>query len=160
MPQPKGSPTGGMATTTGSLVRAAAHLVTLPRMEDERGSLSFIEAGEHVPFQIERIYYLMDVPAGIRRGGHAHATSQQVIIAIVGSVEVTVDNGITSETHKLDRSDLGLYIPNLTWRDLQHFSPTAVCLVLSSQHYDATDYLDSYDEFTAIVRSKHDDPIP
>lgn len=132
--------------------RGVPRLVPLPRVDDDRGSLSFIEAGDDVPFQIRRVYYVTGVPAGAQRGGHAHANNERLIVAVAGSVRITVDNGIIRVTYALDRSDLGLYIPSLTWCELHDFSATAVCLVLSSQHYDASDYISDYDEFVSKVR--------
>jgi dTDP-4-dehydrorhamnose 3,5-epimerase-like enzyme len=134
--------------------QGAPRLIPLPRIEDERGSLSFVEAGDHVPFQIRRIYYLTGVPQGVRRGGHAHLTSEQLIVALAGSVRITVDTGVSRTAHTLDRTDVGLYIPALAWRELQDFSATAVCLVLSSQHYDASDYVHDFAEFLTMARGR------
>ncbi len=128
-----------------------AHLVELPRITDPRGNLTAIEAGQHIPFECRRVYYLYDVPGGTNRGGHAHKQLQQLLIAASGSFDVVVDDGSTRERIFLNRSYYGLYIPAMCWRDLENFSSGSVCLVLASEHYDANDYYRDYDEFLAAT---------
>lgn len=130
-------------------------LLELPKITDRRGSLSFAEAGRHVPFEVRRIFYLYDVPASQTRAAHALKTCHQFIIAISGSFEVKTDDGTAKESFRLDRPDVGLYVPPLVWRELGVFSPGAVCMVLASEFYDETDYLDEYADFAAAVRAKH-----
>jgi dTDP-4-dehydrorhamnose 3,5-epimerase-like enzyme len=131
---------------------ATCRLIEFPIVHDQRGNLTFIEGGEHVPFEIKRVYYLYDVPGGATRAGHAHKNLEQVIIAASGSFDVVVDDGVTRDTVTLNRSYSGLYIPTYVWRDLVNFSSGAVCLVLASDHFDESDYFRSYDEFLETVR--------
>ncbi|RBY79616.1 WxcM-like domain-containing protein [Geodermatophilus sp. TF02-6] len=124
-------------------------IVDLPRVADCRGNLTFIEGSEHVPFDIERVYYLYDVPGGESRGGHAHRELEQLIIAAAGSFDVVVDDGTRRERFFLNRSYFGLYVPPMTWRELDDFSSGSVCLVLASRRYDEGDYYRDYDQFVA-----------
>src|SRR5260221_7166039 len=119
-------------------------LVHLPRIEDPRGNLTFIEAHCHVPFDIRRVYYLYDVPGGADRGGHAHKQLRQLIIAASGSFDVAVDDGRVRRSFRLDRAFLGLYVPAMHWRELVNFSSGSICLVLASAPYDETDYVRDY----------------
>ena len=123
-------------------------VVELPRVTDPRGNLTFIEGSDTVPFAIERVYYLYDVPGGESRGGHAHKQLQQLLIAASGSLDVLVDDGTHRERFFLNRSYYGLYIPPMVWRELDDFSSGSVCLVLASRHYDADDYYYDYEQFT------------
>lgn len=128
-------------------------LIELPKVTDPRGNLTFLEGGRHAPFQIERVYYLYDVPGGQSRGGHAHKQLQQVIIAASGSFDVVLDDGTEKRSWSLRRSYYGLYVPTMLWRELENFSSGSVCLVLCSNHYDAEDYYRDYDEFAAAANS-------
>jgi len=121
----------------------------LPKISDERGNLSFIESGNHVPFPIERIYYLYDVPGGAVRGGHAHKRLKQLIIAISGSFDVVLDDGVSQKRVHLDRANIGLYVCPMIWRELDNFSPGSVCVVLASRPYEEEDYYRDHDEFLA-----------
>ncbi|PTA67134.1 sugar 3,4-ketoisomerase [Deinococcus arcticus] len=125
-------------------------LVPLPVRSDERGSLSFLEAGEHVPFEIKRIFYLYGIAPGQNRGAHAHRELQQFLIPLAGSFEVRLDDGRKKATFTLDRPDQGLYMPAGIWGDLYNFSKDAVCLALASLHYSEEDYYRNYDEFKAV----------
>lgn len=133
-------------------------IIELPKIPDRRGNLTFIEAGRHIPFDIRRVYYLYDVPGGASRGGHAHRDLEQFIIAASGSFTVVTDNGRQKEKFYLNRSYYGLYIPTMTWREIENFSSGSVCLVLASEHYNEQDYIRDYDifrELTAGERSVH-----
>jgi glyoxylate utilization-related uncharacterized protein len=127
-------------------------IMDLPRIQDTRGNLTSIEAEQVVPFEIKRVYYLYDVPGGGSRGGHAHKQLEQLIIAASGSFDVVVDNGRKKETFSLNRSYFGLYMPPMTWRELENFSSGSVCLVLASRHYEEEDYYRDYYDFLADVR--------
>jgi hypothetical protein len=127
-------------------------LIDLPRVTDPRGNLTFVEAGQTLPYDIQRVYYLYDVPGGESRGGHAHRELQEFIVAASGSFEVFVDDGTHTERFFLNRSYHGLYIPKMVWRELDEFSSGSVCLVMSSMHYDESDYYRDYDEFIGDVR--------
>jgi hypothetical protein len=126
-------------------------IVELPRVTDPRGNLTFIEGGDHVPFEIRRVYYLYDVPGGEARGGHAHRGLEQLFIAASGSLDVLVDDGRHRERFFLNRSYYGLYVPRMVWRELDDFSSGSVCLVLASERYDEADYFRDYDEFAAAA---------
>ena len=122
-------------------------IVELPRIPDPRGNLTFVEGGRHVPFDVKRVYYLYDVPGGASRGGHGHKALHQLVIAMAGSFDIILDNGTDAERFSLNRSYYGLYIPPMTWRELDNFSSGAVCLVLASEVYDEADYYRDYDAF-------------
>jgi len=122
-------------------------LINLPKLLDPRGNLSFIEEENHVPFKIERVYWIYDVPGGEVRGGHAFKEQQELIVALSGSFDVVVDDGLQKQKYSLNRSYVGLYIPAGLWRDMENFSTNSVAMVLSSTTYSAKDYIRSYDEF-------------
>lgn len=126
-------------------------ILELPKNTDPRGNLTFVEAGRHVPFDIKRVFYLYDVPSGQTRAGHALKHCQQFIIAMSGSFDLIVDDGTQRERFHLNRSDCGLYVPPLIWREIHGFSTNSVCLVLASEFYDLADYLDEYTEFLKAV---------
>lgn len=130
----------------------SAQLVSLPKIADPRGNLSFIEAGRPVPFAIKRSYWIYDVPGGETRGGHAYRSLQECIIALSGSFDVHLDDGERKRRVSLNRSYLGLVVPRLLWRRLDNFSTNAVCLILASDYYDAADYIRDYAEFLREVR--------
>jgi dTDP-4-dehydrorhamnose 3,5-epimerase-like enzyme len=119
----------------------------LPKIEDPRGSLTFIEQSRHIPFEIKRVYYLYDVPGGAVRGGHAHKEQHEFIIAASGSFDVILNDGKDNVRYHMNRSYYGLYTPPMTWRELDNFSSGSVCLVLASGLFDEQDYIRDYDEF-------------
>jgi hypothetical protein len=121
--------------------------IELPVISDPRGNLTYIEGNEQVPFAIERVYYLYDVPGGSERGGHAHRELQQFLIAIAGSFDVILDDGSRRERIHLNRSYRGLYIAPMIWREIENFSSGSVCLVLASERFDEADYYRDYDGF-------------
>ncbi|MFZ4498306.1 MAG: sugar 3,4-ketoisomerase [Burkholderiales bacterium] len=122
-------------------------LISLPKIQDPRGNLTFIEGGSHVDFEIRRVYYLYDVPGGSSRGGHAHKALRQLIIALSGSFDVLLDDGQEKKTFHLNRSFEGLYVCPMIWRELDNFSSGSVCMVLASNRYDEDDYYRDYDQF-------------
>ena len=128
-------------------------LIELPKIADPRGNLTFIEGGQHIPFDIRRVYYTYDVPGGTDRGGHAHKALHQLIIAMSGSFDVTLDDGRTKQKFHLNRSYQGLYLCPMIWRDLDNFSSGSVCMVLASNMYDASDYYRDYNEFISAAIS-------
>jgi hypothetical protein len=113
-------------------------LVDLPKIQDARGNLTFLEGGRHLPFEIKRVFYLYDVPGGSTRAGHALRTCEQFILSLSGSFDVLLDDGREPRRYHLNRSYYGLYVTPLTWRELENFSSNAVCLVLASEAYDET----------------------
>ena len=129
-------------------------LIDLPKISDPRGNLSFIEGGQHIPFDIKRVYYLYDVPGGSDRGSHAHKNLHQFIVAMSGSFDVVLDDGNQKRRFHLNRSYYGLYMCPMMWRDLDNFSSGAVCMVLASAHYDAADYIRDYKEFLTMTTRK------
>lgn len=130
---------------------ADCQLIQLPIVHDRRGNLSFIEGNRHIPFSIERVYYLYDVPGGAERGGHAHRGLQQLIIAMSGSFDVILDDGSEKRRFHLNRSYQGLYLCPMIWRELDNFSSGSVCMVLASNRYDESDYYRDYADFRAAV---------
>lgn len=129
------------------------NIIDLPKITDPRGNLTFIESGNHIPFPIKRVYYLYDVPGGSQRGGHAHKSLSQLIIAISGSFDVVLDDGVDKKRVHLNRSFQGLYLCPMIWRELDNFSSGAVCMVLASDYYDEGDYYRDYQEFIRNVRA-------
>lgn len=128
-------------------------MIQLPKITDPRGNLSFIESGQHVPFDIQRVYYLYDVPGGSDRGSHAHKTLHQFIIAMSGSFDVVLNDGREIRRFHLNRSYNGLYVCPMMWRDLDNFSSGSVCMVLASNHYDERDYIRDYQVFLSMTNS-------
>lgn len=127
-------------------------IIELPRINDPRGNLTFIEGNNHIPFSIRRTYWIYDVPGGEIRGGHSYRKLQEVIIAVSGSFDVVVDHGGQKQVFSLNRSYYGLYVPNMVWRDLENFSTNSLCLILASDVYVEADYIRNYDEFAALKR--------
>lgn len=119
-------------------------LIDLPKIHDPRGNLTFIEGGYHIPFDIQRVYYLYDVPGGAERGGHAHKGLHQLIIAMSGSFDVMLDDGTEKRRFHLNRSYTGLYVCPMIWRELNNFSSGSVCMVLASNKFDEDDYYRNY----------------
>lgn len=129
-------------------------IVNLPKIADPRGNLTFIEGSRHIPFSIQRVYYLYDVPGGAERGGHAHKGLHQLIIAMSGSFDVVLNDGFGEKRFHLNRSYYGLYVCPMIWRELDNFSSGSVCMVLASNLYDESDYYRDYDEFANVVRKQ------
>lgn len=122
-------------------------ILDLPKIANPQGNLTFIEGENHIPFEIQRVYYLYDVPGGGERGGHAHKELQQLIIAMSGSFDIVLDDGKDKIRYHLNRSYNGLYVCPMIWRELDNFSSGSVCMVLASNRYDEIDYYRDYAEF-------------
>jgi dTDP-4-dehydrorhamnose 3,5-epimerase-like enzyme len=122
-------------------------IIPLPKFEDPRGNLSFIEENNQIPFKIERTYWIYDVPGGQVRGGHAFKEQQELIVALSGSFDVVVDDGSKKKIFSLNRSYYGLYVPAGMWRQMQNFSTNSLALVLSSTKFCEDDYIRNYDEY-------------
>ena len=131
---------------------SSVKLIQLPKFLDARGNLSFIEQENHIPFMIERTYWIYDVPGGEKRGGHAYKENEELIVALSGSFDVVLDDGKEKKTFSLNRSYYGLYVPKGTWREMQNFSTNSLALILSSTKYDESDYIRDYDEFKSYNR--------
>ncbi len=122
-------------------------LINFPKITDARGNLTFVEGGNQIPFDIQRVYYLYDVPGGAQRGGHAHKDLHQVIIAMSGSFDVLLDDGTNKKRVHMNRSYNGLYVCPMIWRELDNFSSGSVLMVLASNKYDESDYYRDYADF-------------
>jgi len=130
----------------------SVRMIDLPIVREPRGNLTFIEGGDHVPFDIQRVYYLYDVPGGAERAGHAHKGLHQLVVAMSGSFDIHLDDGFEKKTVHLNRPYYGLYICPMIWRTIDNFSSGSVCLVLASNHYDEADYYRNYDEFLVAAK--------
>ena len=131
---------------------AKCKIIELPKISEPRGNLTFIEQNRHIPFAIQRVYYLYDVPGGAERGGHAHRNLHQLIIAMSGSFDVVLDDGFEKKRFHLNRSYNGLYVCPMIWRELDNFSSGSVCMVLASNLYDEADYYRDYNLFLKDAR--------
>lgn len=129
-------------------------VIELDKHHHANGNLSVVENGNQIPFDIKRVYYLYDVPGGEERGGHSHKKLRQCIVAISGSFDVIIDDGIQQRCVTLNRPYKGLLIVPGIWRVINNFSSGAVCLVMASEHYDEDDYVRDYDEFKKLTSSK------
>lgn len=127
--------------------------IELPKISDHRGNLTFIEGSQHIPFEIQRVYYLYDVPGGAERAGHAHKKLQQLFIAMSGSFDLVLDDGVGKKTFHLNRSYYGIYVCPMIWRELNNFSSGSVCMVLASEYYYESDYYRDYSEFLLALKS-------
>lgn len=127
-----------------------AAIISLHKIVDDRGNLSFFEELKHIPFKIARTYWIYDVPGGEARGGHAFREQQELIIALSGSFDVVVDDGQDKKTFFLNRSYFGLYIPATLWREMGNFSTNSLALVVSSTTYSEFDYIRNYSDFLKL----------
>jgi hypothetical protein len=126
---------------------ADVRLIDLPKILDPRGNLSFIEEENHIPFKIQRTYWIYDVPGGQVRGGHAFKEQKELIVALSGSFDVFLDDGTEKKVFSLNRSYYGLYVPSGLWRKMENFSTNSLAMVLSSTRFSEEDYLREYNEF-------------
>ena len=127
-------------------------IISLNRNHHENGNLTVVENGVELHCDLQRTFFIYDVPGGVERGGHSHHTSQQFIVAISGSFDVTVDDGRDQFTYTLNRPYQGLLVVPGIWNRLHNFSSGSVCLVLNSHHFDEKDYVRDYDEFLQLKR--------
>lgn len=122
-------------------------IIHLDKIHNRAGNITIVEGGRNVPFQVERVYYLYDIPGGASRGGHAHKKLAQLVVAASGSFKVVLDDGNQQVTHELNRPDRGLLIAPGIWRELHDFSSGAICLVLASEKYEESDFIRNYHDF-------------
>jgi dTDP-4-dehydrorhamnose 3,5-epimerase-like enzyme len=128
----------------------------VPKVDDRRGNLSFVEHGSALPFDVRRVFYIYDIPSGKSRGEHAHRACHQFLVAVSGSFRVRLDDGTDTRVEELRRPDYGLHIPPGIWAGEQDFSAGAVCLVLASHAYDEADYIRDYDAFLEYANGPAD----
>lgn len=126
-----------------------ARIIELPKVNDPRGNLSIIEEFQNIPFKIQRVHWVYDVPGGEKRGGHAFKKNNEFIVALSGSFDVIINDGSNTKVFHLSRSYYGLFVPNGLWREMENFSTNSVALVLSSTEYDSSDYIRDYKDFIA-----------
>lgn len=125
-------------------------LIELPKILDERGNLSFFQNEDQVPFEIQRVYWIYDVPGGETRGGHAFIEQQEMIIALSGGFDVVLNDGKVEKRYTLNRSYFGLYIPKKIWRHLENFSTNSLAFIVSDKSYMESDYIRDFTEFQNI----------
>lgn len=125
-------------------------IIELPKILDKRGNLSFFENSNQVPFDIRRTYWIYDVPGGETRGSHAFVESHELIVALSGSFDIVLHDGVKEVKYSLNRSYLGLYVPNLIWRRIENFSTNSLALIVSNISYNKKDYIKGFDEFKKI----------
>jgi hypothetical protein len=126
---------------------SSVRFIDLPKISDPRGSLTFIENGGILPFDIKRVFYLYDVPTGEGRGAHAHKELHQFLVCLSGSFDVSIDDGGRQNTFHLNRPWIGLYIPPMIWASEINFDQGSICLVLTSAPFDESDYYRRYDDY-------------
>jgi len=124
-------------------------LLHLGKVQNPAGNLTIVEGSLQVPFDVQRVYYLYDVPGGEARGGHAHRRLHQLIVAASGSFDLIISDGRTRRTFHLARPYMGVYMPAGLWRELDNFSSGAICLVIASHLYDEADYIRDYQQFVS-----------
>ncbi|SFI09280.1 sugar 3,4-ketoisomerase [Halpernia frigidisoli] len=125
-------------------------IISLPKILDKRGNLSFFEHPNQLPFEIARTYWIYDVPGGEVRGSHAFKEQQEFIVALSGSFDVIINNGEKETKFSLNRSYDGLYVPKMYWRRLENFSTNSLALIVSDKHFDADDYIRDFDRFKTL----------
>jgi hypothetical protein len=122
-------------------------VIELPKIPDARGNLSFFENKKHIPFEIQRTYWIYDVPGGEARGGHAYLNLQEFIVSLSGSFDVVLNDGKNEKHFALNRSYLGLYVPKMIWRHMENFSTNSLALIVADGGYDADDYIRDYQQY-------------
>jgi hypothetical protein len=127
-------------------------LIKLPKILDDRGNLSIIEEENHIPFKIKRVYWIYDVPGGEFRGSHAFKENEEFIVAMSGSFDVILHNGIEEKKFSLNRSYYGLFVPKLTWRKLENFSTNSLALIVASKEYNENDYIRDFNQFLSEIK--------
>jgi dTDP-4-dehydrorhamnose 3,5-epimerase-like enzyme len=132
-------------------------ILDLPKFVDPRGNLTFIESNNQIPFTIERVYWIYDVPGGEIRGGHAFRKTKELVIALSGSFDLVLHDGYREQRYHLNRSYYGVYVPNMIWRKMENFSTNSTALLLASTNYDPDDYIRDFEQFETVVRNSSND---
>lgn len=129
-------------------------MLELPKIEDPRGNLTFLQNSDQIPFEIARVFWTYDVPGGESRGGHAYRTQQEVIIALSGSFDIVVSDITGSEQrYHLNRSYYGLYLPAKTWRQMENFSTNSLSLHISSMEFSENEYIRKFEEYENLLKN-------
>lgn len=131
-----------------------SRVIKLPKILDDRGNLSFFENGNQIPFDIQRVYWIYDVPGGEFRGGHAYKDLQEVIIALSGSFDVVLNDGVEEKRYSLNRSYTGLYVPKMIWRQLENFSTNSLALIVTDKMFEEEQYIRNFEEFKNATNAK------
>jgi len=126
------------------------NIIELPKIHNKEGNITPVHNSKEIPFDVQRIFYLYDVPGGESRGAHAHKTCHQFIVAASGAFEVLLDDGIAKRVVQLNRPYMGLHIPPGIWASEINFSSGSICLVLASHSYDEKDYIRDYDDYLKL----------
>lgn len=132
-------------------------LIYLPKIKDRAGNITVVENSTEIPFQVNRVFYLYDIPSGESRGAHVHKKCHQFLVAASGSFEVLIDDGRTKRLIQLNRPDIGLHIPPTIWASEINFSSGSICLVLASHNYEPSDYIREYNEFLKFKNTAEND---
>jgi len=134
-------------------------VLALDKIHNRAGNITVVEPVSSIPFEVKRVYYLYDIPGGIERGGHAHKSLHQLIIAVSGSFDVILDDGTTRKSIQLNRPYYGLHVVPGMWRELNNFSSGAICLVLASEHFNEDDYIRDYEAFKMMKHAQNSSHI-
>lgn len=132
-------------------------LINFQYSGDNRGGIVFLEENNEIPFEIKRVYYILNTPKGVSRGFHAHKKLEQVLICISGSCEITLDNGTKRESTIMNMPNVGLYMGNNIWREIHNISEDCIILVVASELYDENDYFRDYDNFLSHLTKLSND---
>ncbi len=127
-------------------------VIDVSKVHSENGNITVVENGDHIPFDVKRVYYLYDIPGGEVRGGHAHYELEQFVIAASGSFDVILDDGKNRKRVKLNRPNLALHIVPGLWRELDNFSSGSICMVLASKYYNEKDYIRDYNQYLELKK--------
>ncbi len=127
-------------------------IIEMPRLKNRAGNISIVENQDNLPFDVKRVFYIYDIPGGEDRGAHAHKECHQFLIAVSGSFEIEMDDGVNKRTVQLNRPYYGLHIPPGIWAAEKGFSSGAICLVLTSQEYRDVDYIREYNDYLNLIK--------
>ncbi len=139
------------------MVNMAPQLIQLPKFLDERGNLSFFENEVQLPFAIKRVHWIYDVPGGEERGGVAYRQTEEFVVALSGSFDVVVDDGVSKKVFNLNRSYMGVYVPKGCWRSIENFSTNSLAMIAASTYYDKNDVIRDYDMFLVWSQKQNED---